>query len=133
METIIAAFIGGLFTLASIFLNHYLALKREVKKYHQTVAPDTIPSDQISDAEKNLEHRSKALAEQHSISDIRIGLSLLIIDFLILTIVVNFFDLNETEPVWENIFAFVAIGAVPVYALYRIVKGVIMKRIRRSV
>jgi len=51
------------------------------------------------------------------------GLLIFLGNFVFLSIVVSAFDLNNTEPAWENLFAFFTIGVIPVYSIYLMIKG----------
>ncbi|CAH6843888.1 membrane hypothetical protein [Vibrio chagasii] len=119
METIIAAVIGGLATLASVFLHHHLALKREVLHYRSQLG--------VSHNYQLLAYEASNNSNRKKTNDILVGMVLIVLDIVVVIISVTAFDLLNTEPAWENVFALIVLGVIPTYATYRIVKGIAHK------
>ncbi len=116
METIIAAVIGGMATIASVFLHHHLALKREVMHYRLQLAA-SYNHQMLSYKKQN--------GNKKRFNDFLVGVGLILLDAIVIVVFVAAFNLRSSEPAWENIFTFIVLGVVPTYALYRLLKGVI--------
>ena len=69
------------------------------------------------------QYESKSFGEKFFNRDFNTGLAILFLDFIGIAIVVNIFDLNNTQPAWEDFFAMVVMGAVPVLAIFYMLKG----------
>jgi len=115
---ILAAIIGGIFTLAGIWLQNHLsnkghsrgATRPEQFEPKNAQAASAIPNAKLPPPVPKKSRRKK-------------GMLIFFGNFIFLTIVVSVFDLNNTEPAWENIFAFFTIGVIPVYSIYLMIKG----------
>ncbi len=133
MDSVISAIIGGLFSLAGIILKHYLDTRASRRTVVQRRHVDDVPARNPAAAQPPaVTEKSKPEFEAAEIRPaasrwrrVRTGLIILFFDAVLITIVVNAFDLNHTDPWWEGIFAFIVVGAIPVYALYLIVTGAV--------
>ncbi len=105
------ALIGGLFSLIGIYIKHRLDKKNEIR------------FDSNVENRDAAEYKSKGIWDKFFNADMNRGLSVLFLDFIVIVIVVGIFDLNNTEPFWEDFFAMVVIGAVPVYGFFYMLKG----------
>lgn len=105
------AIIGGLFSLIGIYIKHRLDKRNEITSTSNVENRDAA------------EYKSKGIWEKLFNKDMNRGLSVLFLDFIVIVVVVGIFDLNNTEPVWEDFFAMIVIGAVPVYGLFYMLKG----------
>ncbi len=112
MDTILlSAIIGGFFSLIGIYVKHRLDKQNEISPTSNVENRDAAQYDSLGVLTKLFN------------SDLKKGLGLLVLDFVIIIIFVGVFDLNNKEPFWENIFAAIVLGVVPVYAIYLILKG----------
>ncbi len=120
METIVSAVIGGIFSLLGVWLGHHLQSRPRARIEDPSAAPavegQQIPTPEL---EKNI-----PIPSARNPSNLKRGIVVLLADFILMLIVVPASDLNATEPWWENYFAFFALGAIPVYALYLIFSGI---------
>lgn len=105
------AIIGGLFSLIGIYVKHRFDKKNEITATSNVENRDAA------------QYKSKSFSEKFFNRDFNTGLAILLLDFIGIAIVVGVFDLNNTEPAWENFFAMVVIGAVPVLAIFYMLKG----------
>ena len=122
------AIIGGLFTLVGIFLNHHLTLKREILKW-ELLEKEVIKETSPNSINKVKLHQPKVEKKLKKHNDILIGIGILFLDFILTGTVINIFNLNETDSTGtgELIFAFFVIVVIPIYAIYRIIKGLILR------
>lgn len=113
METIVSAVIGGIFSLLCVWLGHRLQNRPRARIEESPAAPgferQQTPAPEIK---KNI-----SIPSVRKSSNFKRGLVVLLADFILMVFVVAAYDLNATEPWWENYFAFFAVGAIPVYAL----------------
>ena len=116
METLASAVIGGIFSLLGVWLGHYLQSRSRTQSQENAKSPTLSPQP----ASVPDQRARPSLASQRTLAR---GLWLLLGDFILIVFVVSEWDLNKAEPWWENYFAFFALGAIPVYALYLIVVG----------
>ena len=107
------AIIGGIFSLIGIYVKHRLDKRNEITSTSNVENRDAAEYDSLSIFSKLFN------------ADVKQGLVLLGLNAITIVIVVGIFDLNNTEPFWENAFAAIVLGMVPVYALYLILKGFI--------
>jgi uncharacterized membrane protein YhaH (DUF805 family) len=108
--TIVSAVVGGLFSLISVWLSHYLH----------------------NNNNKNTRRRSQSRASTQHLTDLDggkksraffWGITLLILDSVILVLVVKNWNFESLS--WlQNLFIFFIVGAVPVFALYLIILGI---------
>ena len=56
---------------------------------------------------------------------------ILLADFVLIALVLITFDLDEIDPLWQAAFAFIALGAIPIYGFYLVLSGV-FRAIRRK-
>ncbi|MEZ4886379.1 MAG: hypothetical protein R3E32_16710 [Chitinophagales bacterium] len=108
---LINALIGGIFSILGIFIKHRLDKKNEIT-----------PTSNVEDRDA-AQFDSKKLSDKFFNKDLNRGLSVLFLDLIAIIMVVAIFDLNNTEPFWEDFFAMVVLGAIPVYAVYYLLKG----------
>nr|VFJ99257.1 MAG: AAA ATPase domain-containing protein [Candidatus Kentron sp. LFY] len=54
-----------------------------------------------------------------------LGLGVFLLDLIVTGMVTSIFDLDTSEPWWENIFAFFVIVPIPMYAIYLMISGII--------
>jgi hypothetical protein len=153
MADITSALIGGGFSIVGIYLKHVLEVRQKAKseraKAEITGSASPIPPA-VEVKSKSSEPRLAENApptptpierepqipyppplparlsaptkrKSHRIAK---GVVILIADLVVIAVFVSAFDLNNTEPPWESYFAFVTIGAVPVYALYLVFSGI---------
>ena len=112
MDTfLIYAIIGGLFSLIGIYIKHRLDKKNEITATSNVTDRDAA------------QYPSKSIADKFFNPNMKKGLFVLLLDFIFIAIIVNIFDLNNTEPFWEEAFAMIVVGAIPVYAIYLSLKG----------
>ena len=124
METILSALIGGIFSLAGVWLGHYLQTHRRVDARSQAARSNDLE-------QSSARPRSTGPYPTRSKSRGTLGCSLLAADFVFMIAVVNIFDLNSKEPWWENYFAFLCIGAIPAYSLFLLLSG-LLRAIRQK-
>ncbi|MGB1242907.1 MAG: hypothetical protein ACPG49_10320 [Chitinophagales bacterium] len=103
--------IGGIFSLIGIYVKHRLDKKNEITSTSSVESRDAAEYDSLSIFSKLFN------------ADVKKGLQLLGLNAVIIVIVVSVFNLNNNEPFWENLFAGIVLGMVPVYAAYLIIKG----------
>ncbi|MFK7907402.1 MAG: hypothetical protein AB8B69_19865 [Chitinophagales bacterium] len=105
------AIIGGVLSLIGIYVKHRLDKRNEIT------------------STSNVENRDAAEYDSPSIfaklfnSDMKRGLKLLGLNAVTIVVFVNVFDLNNNAPFWEDLFAVIVLGMVPVYAMYLVIRG----------
>ena len=131
MESIISAIIGGIFTLLGVFITYYLQKRDKQKLAMEKSTPfSQVESTPITHVEKIIPKEKKTIFsfKKPLLSPgkkIKYGIILLIVDFIIICIIVDVYNLNENEPSWENIFALIVGGVIPTFSFYLIISGII--------
>lgn len=119
MDSILVAIIGGLFSLAGIWLKHHLDTKGNQEL-------STIPSSKRKEESQPVQERSTAHPAPRSFSSSRVlgGVVLLTFVGLILAVLTS-----ESIPVSDSFgwFLFFLGGAFLVYGLYLLASGLIAK------
>ena len=117
-----AVIVGGLFSLTGIWLKHYL----QSRSLADRAPPELVaPSSPSRPAQVT---KTDWAGVRRGVRRIGTGLVLLVVNIIVVAIVVNYFRLDKYDhvhPWWEPLFAFIVIGAVPVWVVYRIASGLV--------
>jgi len=113
-NAIMSGIIGGIFTLIGVYFKHRLETRL---KTSSTTKSANQPSQKHSNTNVQVDRPTSG-------KDIKKGILLLVLDFIIIAAFVSIFDLRNNEPEWENLFAVIVIGVIPTYALFRIGRGI---------
>lgn len=81
------------------------------------------PNELILDQPNSISLDSYISAKKRPMTLIRTGVALIGIDVMLALIIINGFDLNDTEPYWENWFATLVMVILPGIALFLIIRG----------